>query len=94
MLIRTVQKNKSIDHYRDEMYKASDKVNQTIAYYDAMRLFDDYLVDISGKWMKHQEGRWIYAKCSECGSVHDTQSNYCPSCGCLMDRWEADECDI
>ena len=34
-----------------------------------------------GKWIDHQEGRWIYAKCSECGTVHDVKSNFCPNCG-------------
>lgn len=41
-----------------------------------------------GKWIDHQEGRWIYAKCyakcSECGTVHDVKSNFCPSCGADM----------
>ena len=39
-----------------------------------------------GKWIEHQEGRWIYAKCSHCGTVHDTQTNYCPTCGFAMER--------
>lgn len=38
----------------------------------------------TGHWIDHQEGRWIYAKCSECGTVHDTRTNYCPNCGCRM----------
>ena len=38
----------------------------------------------TGHWMDHQEGRWIYAQCSECGTVHDTQTNYCPNCGAKM----------
>lgn len=37
-----------------------------------------------GKWIDHQEGRWIYAKCSECGTVHDVKSNFCPNCGAWM----------
>lgn len=37
-----------------------------------------------GEWIDHQEGRWIYAKCSECGTVHDVKSNFCPSCGADM----------
>jgi hypothetical protein len=28
---------------------------------------------VRGKWIDHQEGRWIYAKCSECGTVHDVK---------------------
>lgn len=38
----------------------------------------------AGHWIDHQEDRWIYAKCSECGTVHDTRTNYCPNCGCRM----------
>lgn len=41
-------------------------------------------VNKTGYWIEHQEGRWIYAKCSECETVHDTQTNFCPSCGCRM----------
>ena len=39
---------------------------------------------VRGKWIDHQEGRWIYAKCSECGTVHDVKSNFCPNCGADM----------
>lgn len=38
------------------------------------------------RWIDHQEGRWIYAKCSECGTVHDVKSNFCPSCGAWMEE--------
>lgn len=37
-----------------------------------------------GHWIDHQEDRWIYAKCSECGTIHDTRTNYCPHCGAKM----------
>lgn len=37
-----------------------------------------------GEWIDHQEGRWIYAKCSECGTMHDVRSNFCPNCGAAM----------
>lgn len=37
-----------------------------------------------GHWIDHQEDRWIYAKCSECETVHDTRTNYCPHCGAKM----------
>ena len=37
-----------------------------------------------GHWIDHQEDRWIYAKCSECETVHDTRTNYCPNCGVKM----------
>lgn len=45
----------------------------------------------TGHWIEDNRGFYIYAKCSECGSVHDTATNYCPNCGCLMDRTEFDE---
>lgn len=38
----------------------------------------------TGHWIDHQDGRWIYAKCSMCGTVHDIQSNFCPNCGAKM----------
>ena len=86
MLAKVYQKSKAIDRYRDKMYKASDKVNQNITMYKAMSIFNDYLEEISGEWLPKPDGRFIYAQCSECGEIHDTASNYCPSCGCLMDR--------
>ena len=38
----------------------------------------------TGHWIDHQEDKWIYAQCSECETVHDTRTNYCPNCGCRM----------
>ena len=43
-----------------------------------------------GKWLEHLNGRWAYAKCSKCETVHVVRSNYCPSCGAKMTE-EADE---
>lgn len=37
-----------------------------------------------GKWDDYQQGRWVYAKCSECETVHDVRSNFCPNCGADM----------
>ena len=37
-----------------------------------------------GEWIDHQMGRWVYAKCSECETVHDVRSNFCPTCGADM----------
>lgn len=39
-----------------------------------------------GKWLDHQHGRWVYAQCSECGTIHDGKSNFCPECGADMRR--------
>lgn len=38
-----------------------------------------------GRWLDYQRGQWIYAQCSECKTVHDGKSNFCPSCGKKMD---------
>lgn len=45
----------------------------------------DVVPVMHGKWIAHKNGRWIYAECGACGSVHDVKSNYCPSCGAKMD---------
>ena len=45
----------------------------------------------TGIWLDEEEPFWIYAKCSECGSVHDAKSQYCPTCGCLMEYEEETE---
>lgn len=37
-----------------------------------------------GKRIDYQQGRWVYAKCSECETVHDVRSNFCPNCGADM----------
>jgi len=37
-----------------------------------------------GYWLDHQMDKWIYAKCSECGAVWETKSNFCPTCGADM----------
>jgi hypothetical protein len=86
MIAKVYQKSKSIDRFRERMYEKSDKVKQTITMYEAMCIFNDYLEEISGEWLPKPDKRFIYAQCSECGEIHDTASNYCPSCGCLMDR--------
>lgn len=38
-----------------------------------------------GKWLDHQNGRWIYVKCSMCETIHDTRTNFCPNCGAKME---------
>lgn len=37
-----------------------------------------------GRWVDHQQGRWVYAKCSICETVHVVKSNFCPNCGADM----------
>ncbi len=49
-------------------------------------ILDDLVAEVNraGYWVDEKEGRWIYAACSECGTVHDTRTNFCPSCGARM----------
>ena len=37
------------------------------------------------KWQEYENGHWNYAQCSECKTIHDSRSNYCPFCGARMD---------
>lgn len=37
-----------------------------------------------GYWKGKQMQRWIYAECSECGTVHDVPTRFCPDCGIEM----------
>lgn len=60
MLAKVYQKSKAIDRYRERMYEKSNKVNQTITMYEAMSIFNDYLEEISGKWLPKPDGRFIY----------------------------------
>lgn len=41
---------------------------------------------VLGKWVDYQQGRWIYAKCSRCETIHDAKSKFCPNCGAEMEE--------
>lgn len=43
---------------------------------------------VRGKWIDYQQGRFVYAKCPKCETVHDVRSNFCPNCGAMMDMRE------
>lgn len=45
---------------------------------------------VRGMWIDHQIGNWVYAKCSECGTVHDVKSHFCPHCGADMRKEATD----
>ena len=63
-----------------------DACEQSINILEAVdRIMDLPSVSKTGHWIDHQDGRWIYAQCSGCGTVHDTQTNYCPNCGAKME---------
>lgn len=55
-----------------------------------MRLPSSRVAEKLGEWLDHQNGIWIYAKCSKCESVHDVKSKYCPTCGAKM-KMEGDD---
>ena len=44
-----------------------------------------------GRWIEYRQGRWTYAKCSKCETVHDVMTNYCPNCGAKMDGGADDD---
>ena len=46
-----------------------------------------------GRWIEYRQGRWVYAKCSKCETVHDVRTNYCPNCGDKMNGGADDEND-
>jgi len=46
-----------------------------------------------GRWIEYIPGRWVYAKCSKCETVHDVMTNYCPNCGAKMDGGADDVVD-
>ena len=75
---------------REEALKMlAELVDSCTEAYDDHDMYMDLLKIVAepktGHWIDRQEGRWIYAKCSECGTVHDTQTNYCPFCGAKME---------
>ena len=43
------------------------------------------------EWVVERHGKWLYMKCSNCESLHDVSSKYCPDCGCLMRREDDEE---
>ena len=86
-----------LDKIRAEIEQKCDRINSiaSVLPYTAHREIQELLCEImdlpsveqepkTGHWIDHQAGRWIYAKCSECETVHDTQTNFCPNCGCAM----------
>ena len=63
-----------------------DKViYRKIVFADEIENIPPVTAEKVGHWIDHQEDRWIYAKCSECETVHDTRTNYCPNCGAKME---------
>lgn len=36
---------------------------------------------LQGKWIQYRKGHYIGVKCSECDTIQDYTTNYCPKCG-------------
>lgn len=71
----------------DELEKRDAKADVILGLATAMsvvKLMEGEPAEKVGHWIDHQEDRWIYAKCSECETIHDTRTNYCPNCGSRM----------
>jgi hypothetical protein len=68
---------------KDYARHAIAKGPNVLEYLDEVPAADSRPV-VRGKWIDYQQGRWVYAKCSECETVHDVRSNFCPNCGADM----------
>ena len=44
----------------------------------------DVRENVRGEWLHISDGYCDVLKCSQCGKTTDSQSNFCPNCGCLM----------
>lgn len=79
-------------HYEVKYWNWFDCVELPVAKHwdghteeDVTRLLSlDVRSVVRGRWVDHQQGRWVYAKCSICETVHDVKSNFCPNCGADM----------
>lgn len=65
-------------------FDGRDGLGSIIHAFDVEQLPSVTPAEKVGRWIDHQEDRWIYAKCSECETVHDARTNYCPNCGSRM----------
>lgn len=87
-----IERQKAIDALADMHCKSDEDGYVWIIRSDAWARIDA-LPSVTpkrkkGKWRDHQEGDWIYAKCSLCGAVQDSRSNFCPNCGAEMEGEE------
>ena len=69
-------------------FDGRDGLGSIIHAFDVEQLPSVTPAEKVGHWIDHQEDRWIYAKCSECETVHDSRTNYCPYCGAKMQEVE------
>ena len=46
----------------------------------------------NAEWLEHHYQTRFYVKCSNCKTLHDEESNYCPYCGAKMVKsWENED---
>lgn len=62
-------------------------------YDDVLEIIDKYAEqEQTGKWLEHHNQTRFYVKCSNCKTLHDEESNYCPYCGAKMVKsWESED---
>ena len=86
--MRVYPKSKAIDSFREKMYNASDKVNQTISLYEAMKIFDEYLDDLESDeaqtWEKLEK---VYAKSDVVAILTEIEEAVEMGEGYDYDRW-------
>lgn len=87
----------SEDIYR-EMIKSFDlykKEHEKICYTAIANgvLLDKELCNIkNAEWLEHHNQTRFYVKCSNCKTLYDEESNYCPYCGAKMVKsWESED---
>lgn len=68
--------------FRERIYNI--RVDDKVSHDEVMRAFNDYLQSTVSFWEEVQDGRFIYAKCNHCKTVHDVKTAYCPTCGFAM----------
>lgn len=42
----------------------------------------DVRENVHGKWL---EWKWVFSKCSICGTIHNPKTKFCPNCGAKME---------
>lgn len=82
----TVSRQNIIDKYKlcadmlsDEELKGANLVMEWVNNASSVRPQEQ-----TGKWIEHHNQTRFYFKCSNCKTLHDEMSNYCPFCGIRM----------
>ena len=81
-LLKEIENGIKAGNY-EEGYEEYPHINDMDDIIECIK-YADSVQPKTGHWIDHQEDKWIYAQCSECETVHDTRTNYCPKCGHRM----------